>query len=339
MAGAEAPARVLLRLYGQLPPCGAECVRDGIVTEAVVFTLLSESQRGPRLLGVFPGGRLEEYIPARPLLTKELSDSKLSRLIAEKMAQIHLMNVPINKEPHWLWDTMERWMNTINTFMGKDQIPSEFQSMCKKLLFYELKEELSWLKQFLIAVKSPVVFCHNDVQEGNILLRNGDNNDSSEQISQSDDQLAESEHQLVVIDFEYCAYNYRGFDFANHMCEWMYDYSNAEHPYFWARPENYPTKEQQEQFFESYLNTIQQEQQVINDCVANSCDEIEKMMWETKAFTLASHFFWGLWSVVNATVSKITFDYWAYGENRFEAYFKHKSLILPNEDCTDVSSQ
>ncbi|GLH03121.1 Choline/ethanolamine kinase [Gryllus bimaculatus] len=283
-AGAEAPARVLLRLYGQLPPCGAECVRDGIVTEAVVFTLLSESQRGPRLLGVFPGGRLEEYIPARPLLTKELSDSKLSRLIAEKMAQIHLMNVPINKEPHW-------WMNTINTFMGKDQIPSEFQSMCKKLLFYELKEELSWLKQFLIAVKSPVVFCHNDVQEGNILLRNGDNNDSSEQISQTDDQLAESEHQLV------------------------------------------------EQFFESYLNTIQQEQQVINDCVANSCDEIEKMMWETKAFTLASHFFWGLWSVVNATVSKITFDYWAYGENRFEAYFKHKSLILPNEDCTDVSSQ
>ena len=54
------PPRVLLRLYGQLH---GERALEGIVTEAVIFTMLSENQRGPRLLGVFPGGRLEEYIP------------------------------------------------------------------------------------------------------------------------------------------------------------------------------------------------------------------------------------------------------------------------------------
>ena len=54
------PTRVLLRLYGQLH---GERALEGLVTEAVIFTMLSENQRGPRLLGVFPGGRIEEYIP------------------------------------------------------------------------------------------------------------------------------------------------------------------------------------------------------------------------------------------------------------------------------------
>jgi choline/ethanolamine kinase len=55
---------VLLRLYGQIRGEAEEAL-EGLLTEAVIFTLLSESQRGPRLFGVFPGGRLEEYIPVR----------------------------------------------------------------------------------------------------------------------------------------------------------------------------------------------------------------------------------------------------------------------------------
>ena len=54
------PSQVLLRLYGQI---NSENAQQTIITESVVFTLLSESQRGPRLWGVFKGGRLEEYIP------------------------------------------------------------------------------------------------------------------------------------------------------------------------------------------------------------------------------------------------------------------------------------
>lgn len=33
---------------------------------------------------------------------------------------------------------------------------------------------------------------------------------------------------------------------------------------------------------------------------------------EVAAFTLASHFFWSLWAIVNAQVSKIPFGYWVY---------------------------
>lgn len=53
------------------------------------------------------------------------------------------------------------------------------------------------------------------------------------------------EPELMIIDFEYCAYNYRGFDVANHFVEWTIDYRNDEYPYYTHRPENYPSRSQQ----------------------------------------------------------------------------------------------
>ena len=35
------------------------------ITESVIFTLLAERRLGPRLYGIFPGGRLEEFIQVR----------------------------------------------------------------------------------------------------------------------------------------------------------------------------------------------------------------------------------------------------------------------------------
>lgn len=51
--------------------------------------------------------------------------------------------------------------------------------------------------------------------------------------------------ELIIIDFEYCAYNYRGFDLANHFIEWTLDYTNKNYPFYYHKKEQYPTKEQQ----------------------------------------------------------------------------------------------
>lgn len=53
------------------------------------------------------------------------------------------------------------------------------------------------------------------------------------------------EPELIIIDFEYCAYNYRGFDLANHFMEWTMDYTNKEFPFYYHKPEQYSNKEQQ----------------------------------------------------------------------------------------------
>lgn len=54
------PKEVLLRIYGQ---SHGEHALEAMLTESVVFALLSERRLGPRLHGIFPGGRIEQYIP------------------------------------------------------------------------------------------------------------------------------------------------------------------------------------------------------------------------------------------------------------------------------------
>ncbi|XP_057245274.1 choline kinase alpha-like, partial [Malurus melanocephalus] len=71
------------------------------------------------------------------------------------------------------------------------------------------------LRDLLESTPSPVVFCHNDVQEGNILLLSGREGSSD---------------RLMLIDFEYSSYNYRGFDLGNHFCpNGIWDFT--PHPY------------------------------------------------------------------------------------------------------------
>ena len=103
------PSQVLMRIYGQTH---GERAIESLITDSVIFTLLSERGLGPKLHGIFPGGRIEEYICARPLLTREMADERLSALIAHKMAMIHGMEVPLHKDPRWLWETIERWLKT-----------------------------------------------------------------------------------------------------------------------------------------------------------------------------------------------------------------------------------
>ena len=54
-----------------------------------------------------------------------------------------------------------------------------------------------------------------------------------------------AERQISLIDFEYCAYNYRSFDIANHFLERCYDYTLDVAPFFTIKMHDYPTREQQ----------------------------------------------------------------------------------------------
>lgn len=94
---------------------------------------------------------------------------------------------------------------------------------------WQLDTEMEWMRQYLEQLKSPVVFCHNDLQEGNILIR---------------EKAVSREEKLVIIDFEYCSYNYRGFDLANHFCESVYEYTNDKSPNFTANQANMPSTQQ-----------------------------------------------------------------------------------------------
>ncbi|XP_034499808.1 choline/ethanolamine kinase isoform X1 [Ailuropoda melanoleuca] len=324
------PREVLLRLYGAI----LQGV-DSLVLESVMFAILAERSLGPQLYGVFPEGRLEQYIPvraqpspaltspgiscpqplspfpvsallsltqSRPLKTCELREPVLSAEIATKMARFHGMEMPFTKEPHWLFGTMDRYLKQI-----QDLPPAGLPQM-NLLETYSLKDEMGNLRKLLDSTPSPVVFCHNDIQEGNILL------------------LSEPENtdRLMLVDFEYSSYNYRGFDIGNHFCEWVYDYTHEEWPFYKAQPADYPTRGQQLHFIRHYLaevkkgETISQEEQRKLE---------EDLLIEANRYALASHFFWGLWSILQASMSTIEFGYLEYAQSRFQFYFQQKAQL------------
>ncbi|XP_050302376.1 choline/ethanolamine kinase [Anthonomus grandis grandis] len=297
----QEPKEVLIRIYGQTHGEGA---LEALITESVIFTLLSERGLGPKLHGIFPGGRIEQYINARPLLNKELADEKLSVKIAEKMAALHSMEVPLYKEPTWLWNTIGRWLKTCDKKL-KGDIPEFVVTLLRDV---DLKSEAKWLRKRLEVENSPVVFCHNDMQEGNILMS----------MDQDKENNAEEDPELVIIDFEYCSYNYRGFDIANHFMEWVYDYKEDNYPYFRENRSNYPSETQRLTFIKSYLHA------------RGSKENPKKILKEVEIFTLASHLLWTLWAFVNAETSQIPFGYWEFGCSRLQAYFQLKERLSCN---------
>ncbi|XP_055790196.1 choline kinase alpha-like isoform X1 [Salvelinus fontinalis] len=317
----DEPRNVLLRLYGAIlqMSCNKGEPRqsnkenlfqgaEAMVLESVMFAILAERELGPKLFGIFPQGRLEQFVPSRKLDTDELSMPSISAEIAEKMAKFHGMRMPFNKEPKWLFGTIDKYLNQVMrlTFTRESHMLK-----FARLMSCNLPQEMENLKSLLDSTHSPVVFCHNDCQEGNILLLSG--------CEGTDRQ------KLMLIDFEYSSYNYRGFDIGNHFCEWMYDYTNDKFPFFHVNSNNYPTKAQQLHFIGSYLSET--EQGFENQSAEDQMKLKEELFVEANRFALASHFFWGLWSIIQARISTIEFGYMEYAMARFDAYFEQKRSL------------
>ncbi|XP_027017282.1 choline kinase alpha isoform X1 [Tachysurus fulvidraco] len=317
----DEPRNVLLRIYGAILQMSCNKGESGqsntenhfqgaeaMVMESVMFAILAERQLGPKLYGIFPQGRLEQYVPSRKLTTEELGDPSLSPEIAEKIAKFHNMRMPFNKEPKWLFGTMEKYMNQVQRLTFTREIHLH---KFNQLMSYNLPQEMENLRCLLESTPSPVVFCHNDLQEGNILLLSGQENIEKQ--------------KLMLIDFEYSSYNYRGFDIGNFFCEWMYDYNCDTPPFFSINTKNYPTKDQQMQFFQSYLSEYDPELAKLSE--EDQLKMKEDMLVEVNRFALASHFFWGLWSIIQARLSTIEFGYMDYAIARFDAYFELKKKL------------
>lgn len=131
----------------------------------------------------------------------------------------------------------------------------------------------------------------------------------------------ETHQNLYLPDFEYCSYNYRAFDLANHFMEWTYNYTAKDHPYFSEHPEDYPNVEQRMRFIKVYLEEL------------GLKEDPKILLKEVEWFNLACNFFWCVWAVANAE-SQIPFGYWVSEKKRIEKKVKtimklHRKLLYP----------
>ncbi|KAG8188365.1 hypothetical protein JTE90_019272 [Oedothorax gibbosus] len=296
----KTPSSVLFRIYG----CFQED-KNVVVSEAATFMLLAERGLGPKLYGLFPTGRLEEYIPSRILNSVEDFRSH-STAIAKEMAKIHSLEVPVRKVEDFWHRHMENWLNYVE---DKKSLRPKESFECLNMY----KEEMAWLTKEIKKINSPVVYCHNDLQGGNILLRQ--------------DTPSKDVPGIMLIDFEFGAYNYRGFDLANQLCEWCFEYLTEDFPYFTWEFEKFPSVEEQVEFIRAYLNQHVEEGIIERSAVE---PEVDKILEEVRLFSLACHLMWSLWSVQMSF--KVNEDYavlhMEHTKLRTNAYWQFKEKYL-----------
>ncbi|CAK5033179.1 unnamed protein product [Meloidogyne enterolobii] len=289
------PDKVLLRVYFNPE------TESHLVAESVIFTLFSERHLGPKLYGIFSGGRLEEYIP-----------------------------------PDYICDALDRWLNQLRlTPSGSSDfiMPQKYLEWApEKISCDDLLHEIENLRSLIVHSQSLVTFCHNDLQEGNILLPKGSSGNirlqSSTEVygdggqSNSLSAFNPMDLRLVLIDFEYASYNYRGFDFANHFVEYSINYDVDHAPFYEILPERFPTEEQMLEFMYSYereANPKVSEEQLH--------ERGKKMIKETVPFVPVSHLLWGVWGLLQMEVSPVGFGFSEYGRDRLGYYYMNKHLL------------
>ncbi|PON87642.1 Protein kinase-like domain containing protein [Trema orientale] len=303
---------VTVRLYG--PNTDYVINRE---RELQAIKYLSAAGFGANLLGVFGNGMVQSFIYARTLTPLDMKKPKLAAEIAKQLCRFHQVEIPGSKEPQ-LWNDMFKFFEKASNLEFDD---SEKQRIYNTISFKEIHNEIIELKllvgassqnvlnsvwggdgrrnyMFILALEltdlfnAPVVFAHNDLLSGNIMLN-------------------DEEETLYFIDFEYGSYNYRGYDIGNHFNEYAgYDCDFSL----------YPSKDEQYHFFRHYLQP--ENPREVSD------KDLEALYVEANTYMLASHLYWALWGIIQAKISPIDFDYVGYFFLRYNEYKKQKENCL-----------
>ncbi len=141
------------------------------------------------------------------------------------------------------------------------------QYNCETLKKYDLKQEIVWLKKCVLNTNSPIVFCHNDFRGSNIMVTESNNNND----------------KIILCDFEYSSYGFRGVDFGTIFAEWGKSWSDL------LKPHHFPD----DSLIKPFILTYIEESVKIHgkEYSENKFNSVEQILKEVKVFTLVSNMF------------------------------------------------
>jgi len=285
---------ILVRIYGE----NTEMIIDR-ESEIRNIKILQSLGFAPRLYASFSNGLAYQYLPGNILTVKSCREDKICHLVAQHMACFHQQiewtdsssNHNSNKQT-FLWDKIECFLSLAPTKFDDAAKQERFAKFLPSIM--DLRKEFEWMKTKLKELNSPLGFCHNDLLLANILY----------------DQ---EKHSIHFIDFEYAGPNYLAYDIANHFCEFA-GVDDVDHSL-------YPNESFRRKWISVYLQTYYK-----NTLVDNV--ELERLLEHVEMFSIAAHFFWGVWALIQAANSSIPFDFLGYSISRLDEYYRRKTILL-----------
>ena len=309
---------ILLRAYGHDTDILIDRNR-----EAQSHALLAEQGLAPPLLARFNNGLMYKFIRGRVCTPQDLQQEKVWRGVSRRLAEFHRVTIPddyqsktqahgsdtkrsinngiINGFKHSgkkptpnVWTTMQKWINVLPIETDaernrQDQLQHEFDFSVEQF-------------NHKCAFRSGhgMVFGHCDLLSANIIIlpskrpTNGSNSQQPENVR--------------FIDYEYATACPSAFDIANHFAEWAgydCDYTNL------------PSRKVRSAFLEEYLRALL----VLPPNVDVGENQIQALNSQVDDFRGIPGLYWGIWALIQGTISEIDFDYASYAEIRLDEYF------------------
>ncbi|KAI6662008.1 Choline/ethanolamine kinase isoform X2 [Oopsacas minuta] len=287
----NSPICCLLRVFANI------WSQEQVATNNVISTVLAERGFGPKIYGVLPGmeGRLEEFYFCRQLHTSEMIPN--FDTIAEITGKFNRQTLPLPKNGNFLTNSMQGFLEKINCTPIKIEANKHNIEQLRNEVNW--KEEIQWMGEYLRSIGSPLLLCHNDINESNLLLL--------------------TDGQLKLIDFEFVSYNYRGFELAQLFYECSITMTYPDYPYFKHSPGDYPSYEARREFVAKYLAVYQPGNIPCEEEIHSVVLEVEKMK-------IAVDLYWVLWAIAMAFTDD-RFGYPEYAQLRIDLYRLEKAKL------------
>ena len=193
-------------------------------------------------------------------------------LLAQKLAKFHSLNIPIPKDSTKEAVDFDKWFpETYRQSLLEGKVRQEIVTKnLTTFLTLNLLDEMPWIGERVLRVKSPVVFSHNDFNRTNILIRESNDNKSQNL-------------EIFFIDFDYSNYSYRGYDLGKYFSTWA-----QEIPKYCAGPYvQFPTDTQMSVFIEAYIREMIEING--NSYAKLEINSRERIIKETKMFALLAY--------------------------------------------------
>jgi thiamine kinase-like enzyme len=349
------------------------------------YQLFEKANLGPKILAKFEIGQIEEHINGKKIYHSKQFMDEVMYAICDKLVTIHQMKpnneiFDSNKDTFYnkfksKCEEMRKYIN-INKeqlllegfeFTGKDlktigEILTLFPDGVDNIL-----EQFEWLKSEINELikdawweskDNQMVFCHNDIYQGNIMEIFDNNNDFKNQINSLTGQdldnyiLNNYGGDLKIIDYDTCCFNYRYYDISNFMIELCIEYFRIiQYPFVVIEWSQYPDHEWRCKFVKRYLSKLtnkKEESDISMDDVNLFLKLIDLMGLLSDLYLGISTFVYGIQSehkghaVVRGgkrrydEPEQIRMDYFEYSVNRLKNYWFSKDQITNGNESERI---
>ncbi|PGH21537.1 hypothetical protein AJ80_03205 [Polytolypa hystricis UAMH7299] len=329
---------VLMRAYGN----NTEIIIDR-QREARSHALLASRGLAPPLLARFKNGLLYRFIQGQVTSPNDLIQPRVWRGVARRLAEWHAV-LPIDEvadstggqeqlqdaavgsvdvaDPFSkqaaraddiipittrqagpnLWTVLQKWILALPVTTEKERERRR-----------KLQQEFQWIVAELYDEsglgKNGLVFAHCDLLSANVIIQ-------PKSTTTLATEAKDGVETVSFIDYEYATPSPAAFDIANNFAEWGgydCDYNML------------PTRSVRKAFLEEYVQSYYKHSS--SSATGNQEEVVSKLCLDVDLFRGIPGFYWGVWALIQATISQIDFDYASYAEARLGEYWAWKHEV------------